>query len=225
MSSSMDPAITVADFRPTHVVPPPGLSAWEAPDVSRPTAALDAFLPVQLLSRRGEWGEILCANGWSAWVDGRLLVAVPQPPPTTGERPSVRAEDPRPLLARGADALDRYRHAVDELASGRADTDAFRRSLRGVRAGVVVDGESVWLYDETSGRWMYGDGTRLATYAVTEGPGTAHGPPSTPAEPDRGAGPDAPSAGRGTTGPGREAGRERGVGPTRIVDTHDPGTG
>ncbi|WP_240803986.1 hypothetical protein [Streptomyces sp. A0592] len=219
MSSSMDPGIAVADFRPTHVVPPPGLSAWETPDVSRPTAALDAFLPVQLLSRRGEWGEILCANGWSAWVDGRLLVAVPQPPPTTGERPSVRAEDPRPLLERGADALERYRHAVDELASGRVDTDAFRRSLRGLRVGVVVDGESVWLYDETSGRWMYGDGTRLATYAVIDALGAPPGQGSPQTDPDDaggvGAGPDAPPA-------GPAAGRTDGATPTRIVDTHDP---
>ncbi|WP_328740580.1 hypothetical protein OHA91_33310 [Streptomyces erythrochromogenes] len=219
MSSSMDPGLAVADFRPTHVVPPPGLSAWEAPDVSRPTAALDAFLPVQLLSRRGEWGEILCANGWSAWVDGRLLVSVPQPPPTTGERPSVRAEDPRPLLERGADALERYRHAVDELASGRVDTDAFRRSLRGLRVGVVVDGESVWLYDDTSGRWMYGDGTRLATYAVIEGLGTAPGQGSAEVDPvdagGAGAGPAAPPA-------GPEAGGTDGATPTRIVDTHDP---
>ncbi|MFB7169260.1 hypothetical protein ACFCYM_00240 [Streptomyces sp. NPDC056254] len=222
MSSSMDPGIAVADFRPTHVVPPPGLSAWEAPDVSRPTAALDAFLPVQLLSRRGEWGEILCANGWSAWVDGRLLIAVPQPPPTTGERPSVRAEDPRPLLARGAEAVERYRHAVDELASGRADSDAFRRSLRGLRAGVVVDGESVWLYDEASGRWMYGDGTRLATYAVTEGPGIAHGPQAPPAE-RGGAGADGAGPGPGEPPAGPEAGGHgRQAGPTRIVDTHDP---
>ncbi|MFE0577208.1 hypothetical protein [Streptomyces sp. NPDC058874] len=217
MSSSMDSGTSVADFRPTHVVPPPGLPAWEAPDVSRPTAALDAFLPVQLLSRRGEWGEILCANGWSAWVDGRLLLAVPQPPPTTGEGPSVRAEDPRPLLQRGADALERYRHAVDELASGRADTDAFRRSLRGLRAGVVLDGESVWLYDENAGRWMYGDGTRLATYAVTEGPGTTRGHPSTA---------DHDSAGAARPGPaappeGPPAGRPAGATPTRIVDAGD----
>lgn len=222
MSSSMDPGIAVADFQPTHVVPPPGLSAWEAPDVSRPTAALDAFLPVQLLSRRGEWGEILCANGWSAWVDGRLLIAVPQPPPTTGERPSARAEDPRPLLERGADALERYRHAVDELAAGRADTDAFRRSLRGLRAGVVVDGESVWLYDETAGRWMYGDGTRLATYAVTEGPGTTQGrgAQSPPDRPDGGGAADRPQEAP-PSGP-EAGGRDRHADPTRIVDTHDP---
>ncbi|MDJ0381227.1 hypothetical protein [Streptomyces sp. G-G2] len=158
------------DFRPTHVVPQEGLPAWEAPDVSRPTVALDPFLPVQLLSRRGEWGEILCANGWSAWVDGRLLVAVPQPPPTTG-RPLARTEDPRPLLSRAGEALERYRRAAEDLAAGRADTEAFRRGTRGLRAGVVVDGESVWLFDADAGRWMYGDGTRLTTYAVAAAPG------------------------------------------------------
>ncbi|MET7720170.1 hypothetical protein [Streptomyces mirabilis] len=36
-----DPA-TTDEFRPTHVVPPDGLPAWEAPDASRPTVPLDA---------------------------------------------------------------------------------------------------------------------------------------------------------------------------------------
>ncbi|MFE2147915.1 hypothetical protein ACFXA3_40380, partial [Streptomyces sp. NPDC059456] len=107
-----------AAFHPTHVVPREGLPAWEEPDVSRPAAALDPFLPVQLLSRRGEWGEILCANGWSAWVDGRLLVAVPEPPPA-GAMPPARTEDPLPLLARGAETLEHYRRAVAEHAPGR----------------------------------------------------------------------------------------------------------
>ncbi|MFC6986366.1 hypothetical protein [Streptomyces cirratus] len=169
-----------ADFRPTHVVPQDGLPAWEVPDVSRPTAALDPFLPVQLLSRQGEWGEVLCSNGWSAWVDGRLLVAVPQPPPTGG-RPLARSEDPRPLLARTADTLERYRRATDQLASGQVDAEAFRRGTRGLRAGVVIDGESVWIYDEANGRWLYGEGGRPATYAVVSGPGSAAGasPPGT----------------------------------------------
>ncbi|MFJ3923135.1 hypothetical protein [Streptomyces sp. NPDC090022] len=162
-------------FRPTHIVPREGLPAWEAPDVTRPTVPLDAFLPVQLLARRGEWAEILCANGWSAWVDGRLLISVPAPPPGGAGTPA-RTEDPRPLLARSAEALARYRRAADDLAAGRADGEAFRRGTRGLRAGVVVDGESVWLYDEAGGRWMYGDGQRLSVYAVAAvagGPGSA----------------------------------------------------
>ncbi|WP_459171079.1 SH3 domain-containing protein, partial [Streptomyces europaeiscabiei] len=76
--------MTTPGFLPSHVVPPGGLPAWEAPDPSYPTVALDALLPVRLLERRGDWGHVLCANGWSAWIDGRLLVAVPQDPPAAG---------------------------------------------------------------------------------------------------------------------------------------------
>ncbi|MCB5166733.1 hypothetical protein LG634_18040 [Streptomyces bambusae] len=157
------------EFRPTHVVPQEGLPAWEGPDVSRPTQPLDAFLPVELLARRGAWAQILCANGWSAWVDGRLLVAVPGRPPAAGE-PLSRAEDPAPLLARAAELLDRYRAAAADLAAGRTDAEGFRRATHGLRAGIVLDGESAWLYDETAGRWMYDDGTRLTTYAAVETP-------------------------------------------------------
>ncbi|MFG2990488.1 hypothetical protein ACGFZK_14570 [Streptomyces sp. NPDC048257] len=243
MSSSMGrPGGEVEDFRPTHVVPQEGMPAWEGPDVTRPTVPLDAFLPVQLLSRRGEWGEVLCANGWSAWVDGRLLVAVPHPPPTAGGRPPVRSEDPRPLLTRGAETLERYRRAVDELASGRIDTDAFRRSVRGLRAGVVIEGESVWLYDEKSGRWLYDDGDRLTTYAVVAGPGggapgpgpgPGRGPQQPPEDTDPGGGrgavrrPPAPTDAVGVPREGAGDRPDRAVAhdPTRIVDTHDPGGG
>src|SRR5919198_6035129 len=106
--------MTTADFRPTHVVPRDGLPAWEAPDASRPTTPLDALLPVQLVDRYGDWGRIVCANGWSAWVDGRLLIAVPQDPPAAG-RPLARTADPRPLLGRAEDALGRYQRAAEEL--------------------------------------------------------------------------------------------------------------
>ncbi|MFJ5552789.1 hypothetical protein [Streptomyces sp. NPDC093225] len=192
-------------FRPTHVVPQDGLAAWEAPDVSRPTAPLDPFLPVQLLARRGEWAEIACANGWTAWVDGRLLVAVPQPPPTAG-RPLSRSQDPRPLLTRATEALDRYSRAAQELAAGRMDRAAFRQDTRGLRIGVVVDGESVWLYDDAAGRWMYGEGTRLTTFATTTGPGGSPSAPDrrrsrTPA-PQPPAGKPAPAAAAPPPGPG-----------------------
>ncbi|MEU9143269.1 hypothetical protein [Streptomyces sp. NPDC048349] len=207
----MSPPEGGADFRPTHVVPQEGLPAWETPDVSRPTVPLDAFLPVQLLSRRGDWGEVLCANGWSAWVDGRLLVSVPQPPPTAAGRPPGRTEDPRPQLERGAEALERYRRAVAELTAGRTDGEAFRRTVRGLRVGIVIDGEAVWLYDESAGRWMYGDGTRLVTYAAVARPGASPG-----AEPPQ---PSDPVAVQYDAEPDQEVGHA----PTRIVDT--PGSG
>ncbi|MFD5143468.1 hypothetical protein [Streptomyces sp. NPDC058401] len=204
-----------ADFRPTHIVPQDGLPAWETPDLSRPTVPLDAFLPVRLLSRRGEWGEILCANGWSAWVDGRLLLAVPQPPPTGG-RPLTRVEDPQPMLARCTEELERYRRAVTDLAAGRTDPESFRRSLRGLRVGVVVDGESVWLYDEAAGRWMYGDGSRLATYAVVTGPGAPPAPQTPPAEADTEGGGDVRDVPHGPDAPHE---------PTRIVELPGPEAG
>ncbi|MFI1456854.1 hypothetical protein [Streptomyces roseus] len=187
-----------ADFHPTHVVPREGLPAWEEPDVSRPTTALDPFLPVRLLARRGEWGEILCANGWSAWVDGRLLVPVPEPAPAGG-RPSARAEDPAALLAGAAEALERYRRAAADLASGRSGAEDFRRAVRGLRAGLVIDGESVWLYEEATGRWMYGDGASLVTYAVDEGPGAPPEPPEPPEARPSQAEPPAPAAGHEPT--------------------------
>ncbi|MFB8246930.1 hypothetical protein ACFC5X_18055, partial [Streptomyces sp. NPDC055952] len=160
--------MTTPGFRPTHVVPQHGMPAWEAPDPSRPTVDLDPLLPVQLLERQGDWGHVLCFNGWSAWVDGRRLVAVPQDPPTA-DGPLTRTADPRPLLGRAQEALARYRSAVEDLANG-LDLESFRTRTRGTRIGVVVDGESVWLYDSAHGRWVYADGVRLTTYATDDTP-------------------------------------------------------
>ncbi|MFE7403510.1 hypothetical protein [Streptomyces sp. NPDC057557] len=170
------------EFRPTHVVPRDGLPAWEGPDVSRPTEPLDPLLPVQLIDRRGDWGQVLCANGWSAWVDGRLLVSVPQGPPLAGQ-PLARTADPRPLLARVQESLAQYRRVAEELADGRIDGETFRRRTQGLRMGMVVDGEAVWLYDAEHERWVYCDGTRLSTYAAASGPGRpSRAPADGPAE-------------------------------------------
>ncbi|MFI2436025.1 hypothetical protein [Streptomyces sp. NPDC018693] len=162
--------MTIPAFRPTHVVPGHGMPAWEAPDPARPTVPLDPLLPVRLVEERGDWGHVLCANGWSAWVDGRLLVAVPQDPPTVDGGPLTRTADPRPLLARVERVLAGYRAAVEDLASGALDGETFRRRTEGLRTGVVVDGESLWLYDTEHGRWVYADGTRLSTYATDDEP-------------------------------------------------------
>ncbi|GAA0300062.1 hypothetical protein GCM10009540_19160 [Streptomyces turgidiscabies] len=165
------PGYQISGFRPTHVVPREGLAAWEEPDPARPTVALDALLPVELVERRGDWGHVRCANGWSAWVDGRLLVAVPQDPPAAGA-PLARTADPRPLLARAEQALARYRGAVEELTGGALDRESFRGRTRGQRIGIVVDGESVWLYDAEHERWVYTDGARLTRYAADREPAT-----------------------------------------------------
>lgn len=165
--------MTTPGFWPTHVVPRDGMPAWEAPDPARPTVPLDPLLPVQLVERRGDWGRIVCANGWSAWVDGRCLVVVPDAPPTVGA-PLARTDDPRPLLAHAEEVLCRYRAAVEALARGDLDAVSFRDRTQGFRIGVVVDGESAWLYDGERGQWTYGDGgARLTAYAASEGPGNA----------------------------------------------------
>ncbi|MEU8576875.1 hypothetical protein [Streptomyces asoensis] len=165
------------EFRPTHVAPRHGMPAWEEPDPSRPAVPLDPLLPVQLLERRGDWGYVQCSNGWSAWVDGRRLVAVPEDPPAADapDGPRGDAADPRPLLAVAEDGLARYRAAVRELADGALDGESFRRRTHGLRVGVVVDGEDVWLYDPAREGWVYGDGTRLSTFATDRAPRAAEG--------------------------------------------------
>ncbi|MGK5629438.1 hypothetical protein, partial [Streptomyces sp. URMC 123] len=143
-------------FDPTHVVPRGGLAAWEAPDGTRLAVRLDPLLPVRLVARRGDWGQVVCSNGWSTWVDARTLVVVPRDPPAA-DGPDARTEDPLPLLARVEQALGRYRRAAAEAAAGRLDGEGFRRDTQGLRIGAVVDGEAVWLYDAEGGRWVYGE--------------------------------------------------------------------
>ncbi|EKX67428.1 hypothetical protein [Streptomyces ipomoeae] len=177
--------MTTPGFLPTHVVPPGGLPAWDAADPSRPSVLLDALLPVQLLDRRGDWGRVLCKNGWDAWVDGRLLVALPQDPPAAGAAPA-RTADPRPLLARVEEALVRYRTEAEALAAGRLDGESFRERTKGLRVGVVVDGGSLWLFDTAHERWAYCDGAQLSTFAVSDAPHENPVPaPVFPPEPTR----------------------------------------
>jgi hypothetical protein len=161
--------VTAPAFLPSHVVPPDGMSAWETPDGTRPTVPLDPLLPVQVTDRRGDWALALCSNGWSAWVDGRLLLSLPRTPPAAG-RPAARTADPRPLLGTAEGELARFRRLVEELTAGRLDGESFAERTRGMRVGVVVDGDAVWLYDARHERWCYCDGASLLTYAVGSGP-------------------------------------------------------
>ncbi|MFF7988929.1 hypothetical protein ACFZDG_03925 [Kitasatospora xanthocidica] len=161
-------------FRPTHVAPPGGLASWAGPDPARTSARLDALLPVQLLGHHGDWAQVLCSNGWTTWVDGRLLIALPQPPPTAGGPPS-RTADPRPALADAEAALARYRALLEDLAAGTLDLESFRENARGLRVGLAVDGEELWVFDPVHDRWCYCDGLQLQTYAATDRP-----PPSSP---------------------------------------------
>jgi predicted lipid-binding transport protein (Tim44 family) len=63
-----------APWAPTHMVPAQGVGAWSTPDASsEPLTTLDPGLPVQVIERNGDWAAIVCENGWTGWVDGRLL--------------------------------------------------------------------------------------------------------------------------------------------------------
>jgi hypothetical protein len=77
-----------------HTVPDSGLPTWPRPD---PSAAqgprLDPRLEVDVLKRQGEWAQVRCDNGWTAWVDGRLLLA-PAPPPAPPSGPTGPASSP-----------------------------------------------------------------------------------------------------------------------------------
>ncbi|MEY9908135.1 hypothetical protein ABIA35_004368 [Catenulispora sp. MAP12-49] len=156
-------------FRPTHVTPLDGMPTWAGPDTSQPSAWLDPLLPVQITDARGDWARVLCANGWAAWVDGRLLVALPGPPPGTGHPPAFTT-DPRPLLAELERALSTYRQLVERLAAGEIDLQTFRDRSARLRLGVVVDGESAWLLDLEHDRWWYCHDTQVQTFATVEAP-------------------------------------------------------
>ncbi|WAX81533.1 FHA domain-containing protein [Streptomyces sp. KMM 9044] len=110
----------------------------------------------------------------ATYTDGHLLVAVPQDPPAP-EAPLSRTADPRPLLTRAEEVLAGYRAAVEARAGG-LDGEGFRVRTRGLRVGLVVDGESLWFYDSDHGRWIYTDGTRLHIYAVDEPPRATEAP-------------------------------------------------
>jgi hypothetical protein len=59
---------------PSHAVPPQGLRAWSAPDPSGPVVAnLAPGLPIQVAEVRGAWARVICSNGWTGWIDGRII--------------------------------------------------------------------------------------------------------------------------------------------------------
>lgn len=63
-----------AAFAPTHTVPPQGMQAWAAPDPNGAiVATLGGGLPIQITEVRGAWAHVLCSNGWTGWVDGRII--------------------------------------------------------------------------------------------------------------------------------------------------------
>lgn len=61
-------------FAPTHTAPAVGMDTWSEPGGPAAGQRLDPYLPVRLLRAYGDWAQVLCSNGWTAWVDGRALM-------------------------------------------------------------------------------------------------------------------------------------------------------
>jgi hypothetical protein len=63
-------------YRATHRVPPGGMPAWSNPDPRlTPQFRLDPWLDVMVVEAvPSGWARIQASNGWTGWVDGRLLV-------------------------------------------------------------------------------------------------------------------------------------------------------
>lgn len=71
-------------FRHTHTAPAAGMDTWPTPGSPTPGPRLDPHLPVQVRQLYGDWAEVVCTNGWSAWVDGRALVPLGAAPVAAG---------------------------------------------------------------------------------------------------------------------------------------------
>jgi hypothetical protein len=153
-----------SSFAPTHLVPDAGLPTFAATSADQPGPTLDAGLEVAVGEWRGDWAHIACSNGWTAWVNGRLLVPVPAASEdgSDGETsaPALGGE----LASMLADALAQYATLVADLRDGRIDEETFRRSA--FRAGLVVRDEEAWLLDLSTERWWRYDGIELTTLDV-----------------------------------------------------------
>ena len=60
---------------PTHLVPRGGIPAWSTPDPRRqPIAVLPERTELIVLAWTEDWARVGAENGWTGWVDARLLI-------------------------------------------------------------------------------------------------------------------------------------------------------
>jgi hypothetical protein len=150
-------------WAPTHRVPENGVPAWPTPDGSGPPAAtLDATLDLTVVERLGDWERVRAVNGWTGWVDARLLV------PIEGRARSPYCSGDWRVLTGGFDGLqvgdDITVEVDDDWVSLDSDSVAIDLALDEVR--LSGDGSEVRL-DVVDGRsvvldwWGADDGDRL----------------------------------------------------------------
>ena len=59
---------------PTHLVPRGGIAAWSTPDAAHgPVTVLPERTELIVMAWTGNWARVGAENGWTGWVDGRLL--------------------------------------------------------------------------------------------------------------------------------------------------------
>jgi SH3-like domain-containing protein len=52
------------------------MACWASPEVAGPlVATLDSGVEVRVIEHQSHWAHIVCANGWTTWVDSRLLLS------------------------------------------------------------------------------------------------------------------------------------------------------
>jgi len=62
-------------WKATHFVPGSGLDSRPTPDpAATPNVRLNAVLELKLVERVGDWAHVEASNGWTGWVDARMLV-------------------------------------------------------------------------------------------------------------------------------------------------------
>jgi Bacterial SH3 domain len=89
--------VSIGPGRPAYTVPAVGMAARAIPDArSSIVAHLDPGLTVELVERRGDWANIICSNGWLAWVDARELMAAEGPPRVLDHGAPTRLLDQQP---------------------------------------------------------------------------------------------------------------------------------
>ncbi|MBA2570482.1 MAG: PrsW family intramembrane metalloprotease [Chloroflexi bacterium] len=73
---AVPPSAVVQDvWSPTHRVPETGMVVWSSPDPRLPPMlTLQARLDVRVAEQAGDWARVVASNGWTGWVDARLLV-------------------------------------------------------------------------------------------------------------------------------------------------------
>jgi len=74
-ASRADTPCPTVGWARTHIVPNGGLDARALPEADAPpTLHLQADVELQVVTRWGDWAEVVASNGWTAWVDNRLLI-------------------------------------------------------------------------------------------------------------------------------------------------------